>query len=197
MDYLESEKLKYSKIWEINDYRVNSPSENELGFILDRIITPKEGTSILDMGCGTGRTGVELHKVGFRVNLYDITENSLDEEVRDYTKLNDNIEFKEIDDLSYKAKKKSKWAICFDVMEHIPEEQLDSVIMFLINNTSKGVVFQISTREDDFGKRIGETLHLTVKHTAWWISLLSEYGVVSNMKSNSDSVILLLNNFKV
>ena len=68
---------------------------------------------------------------------------------------------------------------CFDVLEHLDEEALESALVTLSEIDAKKFVFSISTREakgrKHQGKAFGKDLHLTVKPPSWWIFMLQGF----------------------
>ena len=104
--------------------------------------------------------------------LVDFAINCLDPDVKDLidSGLDDWISFVE-HDLTQPIDLRSDYGFCCDVMEHIPEEDVDAVLTNILQN-SLHVFFQISTVEDHFGHaidEIGDHLHLTVKPYTWWL----------------------------
>jgi hypothetical protein len=80
--------------------------------------------------------------------------------------------------------RESDWALCTDVMEHIPPEHVDAVLANIAKATRKGAFFQIATTPDRMGKLIGERLHLTVQSAAWWREKLSEHFAEVEVRGN-------------
>jgi hypothetical protein len=69
----------------------------------------------------------------------------------------------------------SDFAFSADVLEHIPTEKVPEVLTRIAERTRRGGFFQISTQPDNFGRKVGETLHLTVKPPEWWREVIAEY----------------------
>ncbi len=68
------------------------------------------------------------------------------------------------------------WIYCCDVLEHIPESQIDLVLQGMAERMGKGGYLSICLKEDLFGTAsMGEPLHLTVKDKSWWKQKLSTY----------------------
>jgi hypothetical protein len=159
-----TEQQKYQRMWQFDSYRDHSPGENIADFYLDKF---KPDDLIIDFGCGTGRAGVKFNKAGLNVLLVDFADNCRDEEAI-------NIPFLQWD-LSKPCPATSKYGFCTDVMEHIPTEDVETVVKNIMNS-SKEVFFQISTVNDEFGDAIGAELHLTVKSHEWWKELFISLG---------------------
>lgn len=175
------EKAKYEKCWNTEGYRIHSPGENSLK-AFEEIVKPEPGSSIIDCGSGTARASLALAETGFKVQMLDLTEQSMDQKVREALesgKFGDNLKFNEInlwnteDMRSYHG----DYAYCCDVMEHIPTEYVMSVLNNIMNASGK-VFFYICLVPDSFGQIIGKPLHLTVKPFEWWLDKLSELGTV-------------------
>jgi hypothetical protein len=115
--------------------------------------------------------------------MLDFAENALDPQVSEA--LDDNLKF-QVADLTRPLPDdlKSHFGFCCDVLEHIPEEDIDTVLKNILGH-SKFVFFQISCVEDHFGnhpyiKADNEELHLhlTVQPYAWWLNKFAELGCV-------------------
>jgi SAM-dependent methyltransferase len=167
------EQKKYIKCWEVDDYRTVSPGESLMPLFLETA-QPNDGVTVVDWGCGTGRAGFKLYQEGLDVTLVDFAFNCLDANVKEAAKDNERLRFIE-HDLSEPIILKSEFGVCCDVMEHIPEEQVDAVLDTIIDN-SKHVFFNISTQHDVMGDHpeIDDDLHLTIKDYFWWLQKFLE-----------------------
>jgi hypothetical protein len=143
------EKAKYKRMWQFDQYRYISPAEQ-----------------IVDFSCGTGRAMVELTNRGFHVIGVDFADNCRDESAKD-------LPFLEWD-LSLPCPLRAPYGYCCDVMEHIPTEQVDSVLRN-IRDSAETVLFRIEYEPDRMGKLIGAKLHLTVQPAEWWLAKLCEH----------------------
>ena len=74
-----------------------------------------------------------------------------------------------------KSIKAAEWILCFDVMEHIPEEKVNAVLGSISVRMKIGGFLSLSLRHDQFGKVTGQTLHCTVKPKSWWMKKLNEH----------------------
>lgn len=129
------------------------------------------GDSLIDYGCGTGRALTLFQGWGLSVRGVDIAKNCLDSDLPFIRAC-----LWDMPELS------SKWAYCTDVMEHIPEEKVDSVLA-QIAERCEGAFFQIAMRPDSSGMLIiGEQLHLTVRDINWWERALKKHWPSVEMK---------------
>jgi uncharacterized Rossmann fold enzyme len=175
-----TEKDKYRLMWSVEEYRNVSPGEACVHQIIERL---KPDSLVIDYGCGTGRASMELSKRGVPVLLVDFADNCRDEEAI-------NLPFLEWD-LSKPMPCSSEYGICCDVMEHMPEDQVDAVLRNILAASSK-VYFQISTVADQFGAMIGGHLHLSVNPAVWWHTKFYDLGFgVEWMEFDENSVRLI------
>jgi hypothetical protein len=66
---------------------------------------------------------------------------------------------------------------CTDVMEHIPPEHVDAVLLNLRKASGKAAFLGIALFEDGFGPQIiGAHLHLTIRPSARWIERIKVAG---------------------
>jgi len=159
-----SERSKYHLLWSTQSYRAFSPGEEAVNRFLD-LIEP-DGL-IIDFGCGTGRAGLKMSEAGLSVHLVDFADNCRDQAAGD-------LPFLECD-LTDPIPLSAPYGFCCDVMEHIPQDDVETVISNIMASAEK-VFFQISTVPDAFGALIGQSLHLTVKSHEWWLGLFTYMG---------------------
>lgn len=158
------EKDKYQLMWMFDSYRECSPGEQVADYFY-RLVKPD--SKVIDFGCGTGRGSLRLHNIGVDVLLMDFTDNSRDQECI-------NLPFIQ-HDLTNPSPVKSEYGFCTDVMEHIPTEDVETVVKNIMDASEK-TFFQISTIDDHFGDLVGTRLHLTVKPHDWWKALFERLG---------------------
>lgn len=184
-DVAKQERDKYTEIWNtVPEYREREASpglENVARFLA--VMRPYDGSfsahaySVLDIGCGTGFAGLELERHGLQVNYLDITDAGLDPQV-------DRGRFIEASlwgDWSWRNRHGWDYGFCCDVLEHIPTEFTMLCIERMIANCRQ-VWLQLSNRPDNFGRLIGEPLHLTVRPFQWWLVRLNLLAAVEEAR---------------
>ena len=168
MNLEQTEREKYEKIWTHKDYRANSPGEGLVPHFLKHVPF-KEGDSLIDLGCGTGRAGVELWRAKLDVTLFDIAKDALDPGAKSLPFVQgclwEGIPLKESNHGIFRY----DWFYCCDVMEHIPPEKVDRVLDNCAAIATKGGFFQIALFPSEWH---GEVLHLTVEKAGWWVEKL-------------------------
>ncbi len=179
----ESERLKYRKMWtEVPGYRVRSPGELLVPMFLE-LASWTPGDTLLDVGSGPGKASIKLQEAGLDVTMLDISKEGPVPEAT-------GIPFVEAClwelplDLEY-----FDWIYCCDVLEHIPEYQVDVVLGGLASVMSKGAFFQIAMFPH---KVAGETLHLTLKPADWWKERLTKYYKIGREEVTSDRRLICL-----
>lgn len=64
--------------------------------------------------------------------------------------------------------------ICTDVLEHIPEQDTDTVLDYLFEKTNKALVISIACHESLTHLKGDVNAHVNVKPAEWWIQKLDE-----------------------
>ena len=67
-----------------------------------------------------------------------------------------------------KPERSFDFVTCTDVLEHVPEEELDDLLTEVWGYQEKGAVFQIALREAAHVLPNGENCHCTVHPADWW-----------------------------
>lgn len=161
-----SEREKYERMWTVKGYRNFSPGEEAVEEFLKHV---KGRGDLVDIGCGTGRAGLKLKDAGFAVTLMDFTDNS-----RDYQAM--VLPFVQ-HDVTQPFPFFSYYGFCADMLEHIPTEQVPTVLRNILKGTYS-TFLQISTKPDVFGAVINQDLHLTVQPGSWWTAQIEAVGGV-------------------
>jgi 2-polyprenyl-3-methyl-5-hydroxy-6-metoxy-1,4-benzoquinol methylase len=123
------------------------------------LVKQHEAKRLLDYGCGAGdayRSPHKLHKQWglqwFDVTLYDPAFERLDE----------------------KPYGKFDGVICSDVLEHVPEADVDAFIANLFTHAKKFVWASVCCRPAKKCFADGTNLHCTVQPFAWWQAKFEE-----------------------
>ena len=171
------EKDLYKMMWEHPEYRKISPGEQVSHIFLEQA-KPKAGSSVLDLGCGTGRGGLNLAFFGnMDVTMVDFAPNCLDADVVSMLETQKHtLRFIEAD-LSQPLPVQAAYGYCTDVMEHIRPHHVDRVISNCLQ-AAQHVFFAISTVDDVMGKIVGHKLHLSVHPFSWWLKKFKEHDCV-------------------
>jgi hypothetical protein len=172
LDGAAQERDKYRDIWSMSEYRdADSPGlENVQRFV--EVLQPKPGSTIIDIGCGTGVAGLEFVRLGMQSWWLDITATPLHSDVPrerfiEAPLWNDWV-------------RRNRWSygFCCDVLEHIPTEYTMLCLQRIIEACDVAWL-QIANKTDAFGPLlIGEPLHLTVRPYSWWLIRLATLGHV-------------------
>jgi len=71
-----------------------------------------------------------------------------------------------------------EYVTAFDVLEHIPEEDINITLKEFRRLASKGWIFSIAYSDSIYMREIVGTLHPTVKPAQWWYNKISTFGQV-------------------
>ena len=128
---------------------------------ISQLITKFNASSILDYGCGKGLqyTRDNLHHDYFNSimpALFDIGVS----------------EFEQLPSGTFDA------VISIDVLEHIPELQLEHVLKQIYSKANKCVFLGIHSYTATKYLPNGENVHCTIRPVEWWIKLVSQYATV-------------------
>ena len=162
MSTADKEQKKYERMWSFPQYRGWSPGLDAAP-VAYATMHCREGQSLIDMGCGTGRAGVYFAERGIDVTLVDFVSSAV--EATHLPFINSCL-WSLPEDLN------ADFTFCADVMEHIPPEYVERTLDCIERATQTACFFQIATGRDSCGELIGETLHLTVEPDSYWRSLL-------------------------
>lgn len=110
--------------------------------------------SMLDYGCGEGNLA-DLFKLKKNILIY-----KYDPAIAKYSKLDKNLKV----DLVTNC----------DVMEHIPEDEIDNILREM-SNISKNIFFNIYLTEAKTFLPNGENAHCTIKPKKWWLKKIRVY----------------------
>ena len=68
--------------------------------------------------------------------------------------------------------------LCCDVLEHIPEDELDDVIKTVFSKAERCAFFVVCCREAKKKLPDGRNVHLTIKPLDWWESKIGRHETV-------------------
>lgn len=159
------EREKYEQMWELDVYRKEAPGEHMVEDAI-RLLELKGDESIIDFGCGTGRASAKFRKLGYDVISVDFAANCADDGL--------NLDFLQACLWELPSDLYAEVGYCTDVMEHIPSERVQEVLQGISERTDKAF-FNIATRDDCLGTKIGRKLHMTVMPASNWVQLMSLY----------------------
>ena len=185
------EKDLYKMMWDKPEYRQVAPGEQIAHEFLKQA-KPKQGATVLDLGCGTGRGGLNLAFFGgLDVTMVDFADNCLDKDIVPMLETQKHaLRFVEAD-LSQPLPVQAAYGFCTDVMEHIRPHHVDKVIENCLA-ACQHVFFQISTVDDICGVLVGHKLHLSVHPYEWWLKKLKDHKCVIHWSQQTDNSCLFL-----
>lgn len=162
MDLEAKEKDKYRRIWEKDEYRINSPGALSVAEFMTNVPW-QQGDTVVDFGCGTGRAARIMRHMGLKVWALDFCPTAIET-----PPLTAPLEFIEANLWDLPQRERFDWIFSADVLEHLPEEKVQAALDGMARWTRKGGYLQIACFEDGCGNMIGEKLHLTVHPSNWW-----------------------------
>ena len=178
------EKDLYKMMWDKPEYRVVAPGEQISHIFLEQA-KPKPKSTVLDLGCGTGRGGLNLAVFGnMDVTMVDFASNCLDADIVPMLEAQKHtLQFIEAD-LSQPLPVQAEYGYCTDVMEHIRPHHVDKVLDNCLAS-AQHVFFQISTVDDAMGVLVGHKLHLSVHDYKWWLAKFNERECIIHWSQES------------
>ena len=131
--------------------------------------------SLLDVGCGNGQFAIDASQFIPDIHAMDIAS------VKAGRVINDSTQIVKYYDANANAIPLEDNAVeivtAFDVLEHIPSDELDQVLTEMDRVSTKGMIFSIATCPAK-GVGTGHELHLSVHNLGWWQEKLGKYGKV-------------------
>ncbi len=161
-----SERDLYRLMWQYDTYRKFAPGESQVATFLE-VAKPEPGSQVIDFGCGTGRASIVLKEAGLNPVLVDFADNCRDMDAI-------LLPFFETD-LTQPIPLNAPYGLCTDVMEHIPPEDVVTVITNIMASAQR-VFFQIAIVPDMMGQLVKRPLHVSVHPASWWHDLFIRLG---------------------
>lgn len=176
------ERKKYEAVWRHDAYRKVSPGMMEV----ERawfVMGCEPGETLNDYGSGPARATKWFQEKGLDVLGIDIATNAAETSVI--------VESIPLWDL--KLLRTADYGFCCDVMEHIPPEKVEDVLMWTQARSRHACYYRIATRPDVMGpKLVGEPLHLTIRDADWWkAELLKYWSLVKPLESSRQDAVFL------
>jgi SAM-dependent methyltransferase len=140
--------------------------------LIDTILTilaDKKSITILDFGCGTA---IHWHKHTL-VNKTKSLMTVLGEKVQGFYRYDPAVDI-----YSKKPTTKFDLVVCSDVLEHIPDSELQSFIAEASSYVDVGgtLMFSVSTSASNNSFLSGENMHINIKSPDEWVQLLKKYS---------------------
>jgi 2-polyprenyl-3-methyl-5-hydroxy-6-metoxy-1,4-benzoquinol methylase len=158
------EDEKYSWLYK-NNYPIGQPMKVVKMFNLDKNL------SCIDLGCGRASLSTYfINYTGVDVSEYIINVNKSNRK--------GNYIHTSLDSLDF-IKTSYDIAICSDVMEHIPPNELKNVLKSISCLSVKNYYFVISTRKSIILDNENKNLHLSVFSSSIWKDMFLEYFKIS------------------
>jgi len=152
-------------------YWQKRPFEEYYFWMAQQFIDFFEPTKMIDVGCGKGYFvhAFEFYKVpsiGYDISVeaishpYELAKGKLfhsDQLLRD--------------------KKTADLVVCFDVLEHIPIEEMNEFTDKVLSKGTKNFLFSICMFGDENFER--DPTHKTKRTKAWWVNYFNEKGLIN------------------
>lgn len=139
---------------------------------IKNLVEKYNAKSILDYGCGKAIHHIEKNlyaDIGIHaVELYDPA-------ILEFSQLTNNV----LDGV-----------VCVDVLEHVPEQNLEYVLKTIAARAKHFIFFTISCNPSRDILSTGENAHITQKNPEWWLKCLKilsipTYAIISHNKINT------------
>jgi len=179
--------MESKQVWD-KDYYVNSEISNYHNYLakkyeglaidLIKFFKLQNTDKIIDFGCGTGALIYELKKKGvFLVRGTDISHWAVETGRRLYDFKNGEIEHYNRNMLE----DEKDYVFCLDVLEHMPEYEIDFVLELAKKELRKRFVMRVPVSEKEGEtyvfecSRVDKT-HLQCHPREWWIDKFKQFG---------------------
>lgn len=163
-----NEQTKYETVWRDCARYGKNWTDKGLGKPYKKPFLAKvpRGSTVMDFGCGNGSSLTWLRGEGFTPRGIEIAENAI----------TSNRELIEVGDLRKDISgPQNLYGLCTDLMEHIPTEDVETVLDNIAGNVRVGAFFGIARLPDKDGDALGLQLHLTIQDKEWWDERLLKF----------------------
>ncbi len=187
-----NEKKKYDVIWrdDLSDKECNS-GEAFVSFFFDGFEGEiRAGQTIIDFGCKTARVTKDFLAKGLNVTLVDTSPYSVDEEIRKLlTLFSSQVHFVQACLWQLpNSLKAAYWIYCCEVLEHIPQDSIDTVLAQMAQRMRFGGYFSICLKDNATNKKLNRPPMLTVKGKAWWEKKLQKHFTIIGEDAIADDL---------
>jgi 2-polyprenyl-6-hydroxyphenyl methylase/3-demethylubiquinone-9 3-methyltransferase len=128
---------------------------------------------VLDVGCGTGYSLLSFMLHNKTANGVEVCDYLLETTLHTYLKLG-LVKKGRIQELPY-AENSFDLVFCTDVLEHIPEVDVEKSISELVRVSKRYLFLTICTMESQMFPEL--KLHETVKPVEWWMEQIKKFRV--------------------
>ena len=159
---------RFQRIFMIGAYRQSRKSEDQVARFIQRCEIPQNELTV-DFGCGAGHACRYMADHGYWNLGIDVAANCLaSHNVGRFPFLRACV-------WSLQYPISASYGFASNLLQTIPADRIDDTLRMIAAVVQKETFFDISVRPDQFGKRIGERLHQTVRPQAWWLDMLGKY----------------------
>ena len=155
---ISSEIEKYSRCYQDSSYRMGKRRLQRMKKDLDSVETTFSDFSLLDVGAGRGETVEYAKKLGFIATGIEIVPELCGGDILEGDIYSLEPDFAFI-------------VTCYDMIEHLPPENLDKALDSLFNAARERVFLTISGNR---AEKDGMTLHLSVFPLEFWENLIKD-----------------------
>lgn len=189
------ERDLYSELWSgVGSYGAHSPGEH-LAALFAALVPSRDlsapKATVLDAGCGSGKGGLALTRLGFDVTLCDITPDGLTAEAQ-ALRFAPACLWRDLKSQLPYCAGAYDFVYCCDVLEHIPPEYTMLVLDQLLRVTKRAAFFNISLVPDVYGAFVGKPLHQSVFPFTWWRDRLAGFGEMVECRDLLNSGVYLV-----
>lgn len=163
-----TEQEKYQRCYREPNYRMGARRQAHV--VADLVAEIKPGDSFLDVGCGRGEIIDLLGRRGVEVRGFDLVPELCDGK---------RVIHGDMAALPF-ADGEFDFVGCFDVVEHLPEDEVDQALNELFRVAGRVLMITTNDRRSHLGDL---ELHLTRKPYDWWESRLRTRMLVRGWES--------------